>query len=105
MAHVCIPAKSLYATSLISVWTHSNWKISGRQHFATETEGNYLMYVAWPQDYKTFSMLNSAEHPCSIQLSVKFFLFINVKMPTIVGILTFLSRNNSIVGLSESDKR
>ena len=28
----------------------------------------------------------------STQLSMKFFLLINVKMPTIVGILTFISR-------------
>ena len=38
--------------------------------------------------------------PCSIQLSMKFFLLINVKMP-IVGILTFTIRKNSIPGLSE----
>ena len=29
---------------------------------------------------------------CSTQLSLKFILLINVKMPTIVGILTFMSR-------------
>ena len=29
--------------------------------------------------------------PCSIQLSTKFILSINVKMPLIVGILTFIS--------------
>ena len=29
---------------------------------------------------------------CSTQLSMKFILFINVKMPTIVGILTFINR-------------
>ena len=42
---------------------------------------------------------------CSAQLSMKFFLFINVKMPTIVGILTFMSRKNSVIGLSEPKKR
>ena len=41
---------------------------------------------------------------CSTQLSMKFFLLVNVKMPTIVGILTFMSRKNSILGLSESEK-
>ena len=41
---------------------------------------------------------------CSTQLSIKFFLLINVKMPTIVGILTFMSRKNSILGLSEPEK-
>ena len=33
---------------------------------------------------------------CSTQLSTKFILLINVKMPTIVGILTFISRINTI---------
>ena len=47
----------------------------------------------------------------STRLSMKFFLLINVKMPTTVGILTFMSttvgilrfmsRKNSILGLSE----
>ena len=41
---------------------------------------------------------------CSTQLSMKFFLLINVKMPTIVGILTFESRKNSILSLSEPEK-
>ena len=36
---------------------------------------------------------------CSIQLSMTFLLLINVKMPTIVGILTFMSSKNSILGL------
>ena len=42
----------------------------------------------WPRGYKTFL--------CSTQLSMKFILLINVKMPTIVGILTFVSRINTI---------
>ena len=33
--------------------------------------------------------------PCSTQLSTKFILLINVKMPTIVGILTFMSIINT----------
>ena len=41
-------------------------------------------------------MLNSAEHD--------FFLLIYVKMPTSVGILTFMSWKNSILGLSEHEK-
>ena len=41
---------------------------------------------------------------CSTQLSMKIFLLINVKMPTIVGILTFMSGKNSILGLSEPKK-
>ena len=41
---------------------------------------------------------------CSTQLSMKFFLLINVKMPTIVGILTYVNRKNSILGLSEPEK-
>ena len=34
---------------------------------------------------------------CSAQLSLKFILLINVKMPTIVGILTFISRINYMI--------
>ena len=41
---------------------------------------------------------------CSTQLSMKFILLTNVKMPTIVGILTFMSRKNSTLGLSEPKK-
>ena len=33
--------------------------------------------------------------PCSTQLSMKFILLINVKMPTIVDILTFISMINT----------
>ena len=41
---------------------------------------------------------------CSTQLSMKFFLLINVEMPAIVGISTLTSKINSILGLSESEK-
>ena len=51
----------------------------------------------WPRGYKTVFMLNT-------HLSMKFFLLINVKMPTIVGILTFMSGKTSILGLSEPKK-
>ena len=42
----------------------------------------------WTRGYKTFFILNSAE-------STKFILLINVKMTTIVGILTFISMINT----------
>ena len=32
---------------------------------------------------------------CSFQLSMEFILLINVKKPTVVGILTFMSRKNT----------
>ena len=50
-------------------------------------------YIAGPEVIKLFS--------CSTQVSMKFFLLINVKMPTIVAILTFISRKNSILGLPD----
>ena len=42
-----------------------------------------------------------------IKIIMIFFLLIlvNVKMPTIVGILTFMSGKNSILGLSEPKKK
>ena len=36
---------------------------------------------------------------------MKFFLLINVKMPTIVGSLTFMSGKNSTVGLPKPKKK
>ena len=42
---------------------------------------------------------------CSTQLNMKFFLLINVTMPTTVGILTFMSGKNIILGLSEPKKK
>ena len=42
---------------------------------------------------------------CSTQQSMKFFLLINVKMPTSVGIFTFMSRKNSILDLAEPEKK
>ena len=35
---------------------------------------------------------------------MNFILLINVEIPTIVGILTFMSRKNSIIDLSEPEK-
>ena len=49
-----------------------------------------------PRAYKKNFMLNSAEH--------EIFLLINVKMPTILGILIFTSKKNSILSLSEPEK-
>ena len=45
-----------------------------------------LAKLAYIDHFKLFS--------CSTHLSMKFILQINVKMPTIVGILTFISRIN-----------
>ena len=40
----------------------------------------------------------------STPLSMTFNLLIDVKIPMIVGILTFINRENSILGLSEPKK-
>ena len=51
--------------------------------------GNQILrrnFTPGPEVIKLFS--------CSAPLSLKFILLINVKMPTIVGILTFISRIN-----------
>ena len=66
---------------------------------------------AWPRGYKTFFLLNSVEHEIlnahkykkyqdikhfsgSDELRMLFFPLTNVKMPTIVGILTLMSMKN-----------
>ena len=76
--------------------------------------------MTWPRGYKTFSMLNAIEPEIlnahksknieififsgSDQHRMLFFLLINVKMPTIVGILTFMSRKNFMLSLVEHEK-
>ena len=74
-------------------------------------ENIMLINLPWPRGYKTFFMLNSIEHEilnaheyenikkfsifqAQISLECYFFLLINVKMPTVGGILTFISRKN-----------
>ena len=39
----------------------------------------------------------------STELSIKFIMLINIKMPTIVGILTFISRINTTSVLANKD--
>ena len=48
-----------------------------------------------PEVVKIF-MVNPAEY--------EHFLLINIKMPSILGISTFMDRKTSILGLSEPDK-
>ena len=55
--------------------------------------------LSWQTGHKIIKRISG-----STQLSMKFFLLINVKMPTTVGILTFMSRKNSILGLPEPKK-
>ena len=43
--------------------------------------------MPWPQGYIFFSW--------STQLTMTFILLVNIKMPTILGILTFISRINT----------
>ena len=62
-------------------------------HNCTEMKSFAIVRLSGPEVIKLFS--------CSSQLSMKFFLLINVKMPTIVGILAFMSGKKSILGLSE----
>ena len=66
--------------------------------------------ICRPRGYKTFFVLNSVEHDilnahtykilrnsafyCSVKPRMLFFPLIHVKMPTIVGILTFTSGKN-----------
>ena len=50
---------------------------------------------AWLRGYKTGSEVIKLIFSYSTQLSKNFILLINVKMPTIVGILTFISMINT----------
>ena len=57
--------------------------------------------ISWPQGYKNVFMLNSTEHEIYTLfalnlLDVAFIMLNNVKISTIVGILTFMSRINFV---------
>ena len=65
-------------------------------HSSSKVVDNTLDYQFRPRGYRNIS--------CSTKLKKKFFLLINVKMPTNVGILTMISRKNSTLGLSEPEK-
>ena len=55
-----------------------------------EEKWSLIQYIR-SRGYKPFSMLNSAEH--------EIYLLINVKVPTVVGILTFISMINKTYNL------
>ena len=84
----------------------SHWKNTKEAYFSCMHS-----FKEQGQGYKAFFMLNSAENeicsaykklnttnlnffPCKAELSMKFFMLINNKMLTIVGILIFISRIN-----------
>ena len=51
-----------------------------------------------------FSLYRAVSQREGEKLIMKFFLLINVKMPTIVGTLPFICWKNSNLGLNESEK-
>ena len=55
-----------------------------------------------PRDYKTEVIKLFS---CSTQLRMKFSPLINVKMPTMVGILTCMSGKSNSLGLTEPQKK
>ena len=79
--------------------------------FSTAFAGSFWYFNPPQQKGRTESNITEKPGPeviklfsCSTQLSKKFFLLINVKMPTTVGILTFMSGKNSLLHLSEPEK-
>ena len=79
MHHVCFEVKDRGVTPL-----------------SLATFSSFMITPPGPEVIKLFS--------CSTQLSMKPFLLLNVKMPTMVGILTFMSRKNNILCLPEPNK-
>ena len=80
-----IDCKSLSYTDIIQDIDHAQFC------FLISCRCTGKFYTIRPRGYKK-------NKSCSTQLSMKCFLLINVKMPTKVGILTFIIRINSILG-------
>ena len=57
---------------------------------------NYIAVQSGPEVIKLFS--------CSTQLSMKFSLLINMKMPTIFGIFIFINRENFMLSCISQDR-
>ena len=128
----CLPLNlySVYRSHIIAVIIYSISDSLHQTHTLTKCIVHYLLHLislqrkalATPsRDVDTRKQMNRTEipmpitflHPgsdiiklfsCSTELSMKFFLLINVKMPIIVGILTSMPRKNSILGFSETEK-
>ena len=64
----------------------SSVSLDGEIYVMGGYDGKYFR-KSWPEVIKLFS--------CSTQLSTKFILLINIKMPTRVGLLTFISMINT----------
>ena len=82
---------SLFSVSL-SPKSLSGRKVVYKQRISL-FEIHLLTYSAYGS-YKGYKNIS-----CPTQPSMKFFLVINVKMPIVVGILTFMSRKKCILGL------
>ena len=72
-----------YTTSVLELVVEFDWS---SQDAGRPEKWIHCHDTTGPEVIKCFSF--------STQLSMKFILLINVKMPTIVGILTFISRIN-----------
>ena len=70
-----------FSYAVWNLYIHPISFVSEKQSHFTQ----HLVYQTRPQGYKSFS----------IELSMQFILLINVKMPTCVGILTFISMINT----------
>ena len=86
---LCVSQNALYGGKFINFILSSAdfFKIESFQKFFQDYHLSVQQFESRPAIIKLFS--------CSTQLSTEFNLLINVKMPTIVGILTFISMINT----------
>ena len=71
------------------IWHHAAF------HLGLHCLPKYLFLVSRMIEVKIYYKILALIFFHATQLSMKFFLLINVKMPTIVGILTFISMINT----------
>ena len=112
--HGCIvkfPGENLLYSHILQLWKTSVSDSSGKHGCIVRFSGGKICNPAkhllgkhslFPRGRPGPEVIKKIS--CSTQLSMEFFLLINVKMPTIVGILTFMSRKNKILGLYDPEK-
>ena len=80
-------------------WINGIWTRGNKTFFVLNSAENEICYA-----YKNINTNNLNFFFCKTELSMKFFLLINIKMPTIVCILIFINRQKFKVNWVEHEK-
>ena len=106
--NLCHYIPFLFFPNIITIEIDTLWStiFKAQKFVLIEIRGSMGVFQVWEEEVVKVVTWSQAPRLkiCFHAQLMKFFLLMNVKMPTVVGILTFMSRKNSILGLSEHEK-